>query len=138
MPAYDFLRETKFTRFVNTTTLTSGSNGATIDTRGFNSVVFFLSFGVLAGTLELFIQGSHDASVWTDIPAAEILGRRAGLTADGHIVGGTTTGGALRFGVLSKFRYYRVRMGGAGATYLIGGGAILSEPTDSPTAVQYR
>lgn len=84
------------------------TNGNSIDVKGYHSCTFLLRVGTLTdGTYTLGIEESDDASSWSDVAAARILGTAVALDAANE---------HDKLGVVSEKRYLRMTVTAASTT----------------------
>lgn len=106
-------------------------NGVTVDTKGYESVVFSLNTETVAagGAATAKIQESDDDSVWTDVSTDETLGS---ITIDD-----TDDAKWFRIGSISKKRYQRLVVTTTNAaSTIVQATAILGNPKVGPVAAQ--
>lgn len=122
MASRDLLHRIKSVISVTPAALASGAtNGAGVDTTGFESVTLEAVSGAQGGTspvLTFKLQDSPDNTTWTDVAAGSVLGAAANLIT----VAATSTG---TLGYLGSQRYVRAVANLAGTTPTATAGATI-------------
>lgn len=114
---------------IQTIAVDATTNGAIIDTAGFESVEFVLQTGtVTAGTVTPALQDGNDAALAdaAAVAADDVLGAFVTLSA---------SNGTTRVGYVGKKRYVRLDVVTAGGANLVTGAvAVLGSPRVAPVA----
>lgn len=136
---FDLHNRVKAVLAVPSAVIAADTNGATIDTLGFEGLEYIISVGVafVGGGFDVTIEQSPDdgagsaTGVWTAVPAAETLG-------DLPVVIITDADMVLRVGSIGKERHQRIVLTETGtiSAGVIGVIAVLSHPREVPTIAQ--
>lgn len=113
--------------------LAATTNGATVDTLGYESCEFVIHVGTAfaGGGFDVTLQESDDGSTWTAVDAEETIGVLPSIVA-------TDAAKCFRVGTVGKKRYQRPVLTETGtiSAGTIGVTAILGHPENAPVADQ--
>ncbi len=136
---FDLHNRIKVVPCIDPVALVADTNGAAIDTLGFDGLEYVIQVGAafVGGGFDATIEQSPDdgsgspTGVWTAVPAAETLGALP-------VVVITDTDITLRVGSIGKERHQRVVLTETGTITagVIGVLAVLSHPREVPTLAQ--
>ena len=109
---------------------TTAASGAAIDLQGFNSVLFAINTGAVAGDGDFGVKIQHSntstSADFVDAPAANVLGDLPATLGENT---------AYRVGYTGGKRYARLALTkGGGTSIAIGAVAVLGEPAIAPAA----
>lgn len=130
MARQDTFHDNKVAQAIAPAVATAAANGAAIDLQGFNSVLFAINTGAIAGDGDFGVKIQHSNTTtsgdFVDAPAVNVLGSvPATLAADS----------AYRLGYVGGKRYARLVTTKAGGTSIaLGAVAVLGEPAIAPVA----
>lgn len=136
---YDLHNDCKVVHCIPPSALAADTNGAAVDTLGFEALEYLINVGAafVGGGFDITIEESPDdgsgspTGVWTAVPTERILGPLPQVS-----IGDTNT--AFRVGSIGKERHQRIVLTETGTISAGGIGvvALLAMPKSMPTAAQ--
>lgn len=120
-------------------TVTSSTNGASVDSLGYDSVTLSVQVAAIGGTSPSYtfkLQTSPDNATWSDLDATAYIGGAApaAMTANGSLLVGVQSASGAGVGPMRYFRAV-VTVTGTTPTAAIYGSIILAFPRHSGVAV---
>lgn len=106
MAKFDIASDLNVTNALNTAAITSNTttNGATVDLKGYQAVMFVIKSGTLTdGAYAINVQESDDGSTYTDAAAADLVGTEPSFAA-------TEDNTAKKIGYIGEKRYARIQV----------------------------